>query len=316
MYRVLFLFLFTVIFSLTDVIAREQQDYKAYHLQVIEAEKLIAVEKYRSALDIYEQLFNEYEFVFLREYQIAAQLALYENDRQKAIAYIRQGIVSGWTLKSIKRNKYLTPLLEDGNWKSIKKEYPNLRRQYESGLNQNIRKQVKKMFSKDQWKAFKVLLRFSSKAQETYTEKKFAPHSERQIEALSKIIETYGYPGEKLIGNSYWVSTILSHHNSISIDYNKKDTLYSNLVPILKRAIKKGEMSPYEFALIDDWRISTLYNRKKPSYGILDPPKDPDYNTTNELRKNIYVRPYALRDSLIGIQKKTGMNFYLSDRWY
>ena len=31
---------------------------------------------------------------------------------------------------------------------------------------------------------------------------------------------------------------------------------------------------------------------------------------------NIYVRPYALRDALVDIQKKTNMNFYLSGRWY
>ena len=34
------------------------------------------------------------------------------------------------------------------------------------------------------------------------------------------------------------------------------------------------------------------------------------------LREIIYVRPYALRDELIAIQEKTGMDFYLPGRWY
>ena len=108
--------------SLATTSANEIQDYNIYHQQVIEAEKFIASGKYDSALLVFERLFNDYDFVFLSEYQIASQLSLYLNDNQKAINYLKQGISSGWKLKSIKKNAYLKPLLKGEEWKSVKKE--------------------------------------------------------------------------------------------------------------------------------------------------------------------------------------------------
>jgi hypothetical protein len=104
------------------------------------------------------------------------------------------------------------------------------------------REQVKKIFSKNQWKAFKTLFSFNSKVQDTSTQKKFAPHSERQIAEFFDIFKTYGYLGEILIGNNYWMSVILSHHNSISTIYNKKELLYPNLKPKLMDALKNDEI--------------------------------------------------------------------------
>lgn len=309
--------LFNCLFIFAAVInANEKRDYGIYHQRVIEAEKLIASENFDNALLVYEQLFDEYDFVFVREYQIAAQLALYVNNKKNAIKYLKQGILSGWEMKSIKKNKYLDKLRKDKVWQSIESEYPGLNKQYESNLNQIQRERVKKMYSRDQKKAIKALLRFSSKAQDNYAEKKFAPHSEKQMAELAEILKTYGYPGEKLIGNSFWMSTILSHHNSISTAYNKKDTIYPELRPILMAALKNGQMSPYEFATLDDWYLTTKYERTEPTYGFLDPPLASKMPTTNALREFIHIRPYELRDALVAVEKKTGMNFYMADRWY
>ena len=316
MAKILILFHFLSVFSSLVINAGEHQDYEFYHQQVIKAETLIASENYTEALFLYEQLFIDYDFIFLREYQIASQLAFYDGNIQKSLEYIKQGILSGWEIKSIKKNEYLTPLFKDEAWKSIKKEYPNLQAQYESKLNQNIREQVKKMYAKDQKKALKALLRLSSKSQDKYAENKFAPHSEQQMAEFSAILESNGYPGEKLIGNSTWMSTILSHHNSISTAYNVKDTIYPKLQPKLIEALKNGQMSPYEYVAIDDWYRTVRYDRKEVTYGILDPPSALNLSKTNELREKIFVRPYELRDELMAIEENTGMSLYLSDRWY
>lgn len=316
MAKILILFQFFSILSSPVINAGEHQDYEFYHQQVIKAEILIASENYAEALLLYEQLFNGYDFIFLREYQIASQLAIYEGDIKKSLEYVKQGVISGWEIKSIKKNEYLAPLFKDEAWRSIEKEYPNLQTQYESRLHQNIREQVKKMYAKDQKKALKALFRLSSKSQDKYAENKFAPHSERQMAEFSAILESNGYPGEKLIGNNTWMSTILSHHNSISTAYNKKDTLYPMLQPRLIDALKNGQMSPYEYVAIDDWYRTVKYDRKEATYGILDPPSSSSLSRTNELREKIFVRPYELTDQLMAIEEKTGMNLYLSDRWH
>ena len=310
MNKVILLFNLLLFSLLTTLSAGENQDYERYHQRVIDAEKLIGSEHYSDALQIYEELFNDYDFVFLREYKIASQLALYLNDKQKAREYLKNGMLSGWKMKSIKRNKYLERLREGEEWKAIKKEYRTLNKQYQSKLNHQLQKQVKKMLSKDQWKAFRVFLTFSSKGQDRCAERKFAPHSEKQMAELSDILKTYGYPGERLIGNSS-MSTILSHHNSISKAYVSQDQLYPNLKPKLKEALKKGQISPHNFALIDDWYLSVKHDRSEAAYGIIDPPSGSELPKTNQLRSAVFLRSVEIRNRLIDIQEKTGMNFYL-----
>ncbi|WP_394749209.1 hypothetical protein [Spongiimicrobium salis] len=303
-------------FFCTSVYADKPLDYNVYHKAVIEAEELIASENYKDALRIYDRLLGEYDFVFLREYQVATQLAFYLGDKEKAITYLQEGIRSGWTMKSIKNNNFLKPLRKEEDWKLVRKKYRNLRKQHTFTWNSEIRKQVKKMYSKDQRKALKALFKFGSKAKERYAERRFAPHSEKQIQEFSNILDAYGFPSERLIGNRYWMSTILSHHNSISTPYTKKDSSYPKLKPKLMVCLQNGQISPYEFAVIDDWYLSVKYNRKEPTYGILDRPTPAKLSKTNALREKINMRPYELRDALILIEKKIGVDLYLSDRWY
>ena len=53
------------------------EDYTTYHQRIAEAEELIAQEDFAQALSIYDQLFTDYAFVFRRDCQVAAQLALF-----------------------------------------------------------------------------------------------------------------------------------------------------------------------------------------------------------------------------------------------
>lgn len=301
----------------TVVQANDTLDYKIYHQCVVDAETMIAAENYTAALDIYENLFEKYEFIFLREYQIATQLALFLNDDQKAEKYLVNGIKSGWTMRSIKKNGFLDEFRDSESWESIKKQYRKLNQQYKSSYNESLSVRVKKMYSKDQRKAFGALFRFSSKAQDNYAERKFAPHSEQQIKEFLEILMEYGYPGEKLLGNEFWMSTILSHHNSISTEYNRKDTLYQSFKPKLKIALEKGEISAFSCAMIEEWYRAVIDDKDLPTYGILDGPLQKDLEKTNELRAEVYIRSIEVHNKLVAIEEKTGMHFYLDGHpWY
>lgn len=308
MIRYLTITLLFFIFSPNQLFAGSD-DYTQYHREVLEAERLICNEKFHEALQVYENLFRQYDFIFLKEYQIATQLAVYLGDLDKAFQLLEKAILAGWHKKSIRKNQFLKPLFEDPKWKVLQKKYPDLRKRYESSFNSDLQKQVKKMFSKDQWKAFGALFTLSSEAQDRYAEKRFAPHSEKQLAELMRILDKYGYPGERLVGNNYWASTILSHHNSISQAYNQKDSLYRKIRPKLEAALRNGQISPFEMALIDEWSRSTL--NTKPAYGILDPPTREDLPGTNSLRAEIFFRSIEIRNKLVDIQEKTGLNFYL-----
>lgn len=306
--------LYATIMTLAVIQEGKGQDYRNYNAQTIEAEKLISEGKFPEALTTYEQLFQNYAFVFLRDFKIATQLSLYLNKKSKSLDLIKKGINAGWELKNIKKNGYLKNHLKKTDWRIIKQSYPGLHSTYLAGLEYTLRKKVQRMFKEDQRKALGALFKVGNKAQERYAVKKFAPHSEIQISKLIKILEEHGYPGEMLIGNNFWMSTILSHHNSISKEYNSYDTAFNFIKPKLIHAIDQGQMSPYEYALIDDWQKATSSDGTEVGYGFLTSVHQSTLVETDQLRGLIGLRSIDLRNKLVDIEMKTGMDFYLP-RW-
>lgn len=293
-----------------------QENYLNYHLKVVECEQLIVKGKYPSAIDKFDSLFNQFDFLFLRDIKVATELSTYEKDYESGLKFLRLGIKAGWTLESINKNNNLESLKEQVEWAKVIATFDSLRKIYLSGLNFRLKEQVHEMFKKDQKKALGALFRIGQKAQDKYAEKKFAPHSEEQLQLLDSILNQHGYPGEKLIGNSLWASVILCHHNSISLNYNSKDTLYTQLKPKLIEALKRGEISPYELAQIEDWKTAGLTGHELTACGFIGKiPNNTELKTVNENRSEIGLRSIELRNNLIDVEKSTGLNLYLPKGW-
>lgn len=288
-----------------------EEDYRAYHRTIALAQKRIAHKKYQEALNLYQQVFNSYHFVFLKDYIIATQLALQLGKQKDAFIYLKRAMAAGWTLKEVKKVKFLKKLQRDPEWEIVVEQRDSLRSVYQKSGNRELRSIVKRMFNKDQRKALLALFTFNSKRQDQYAEKKFAPHSEKQLAELSRIINTYGYPGEKLIRNRYWTSVILSHHNSISRSYNLKDSLYPAIRPKLLRAIEAGEITPEEFVRIDDWYMASISGGQEKLFGHLTGSlTQNELEKVNQLREEIGMIDVETANRLIDLQSQTGMNFY------
>lgn len=295
-----------------------QLDYEAYHRQIIKAEEWIADEKYAEAITTFEAFFGDYNFIFLRDYKVAAQLAFFINQEQKAFEFLKQGLANGLTLKEIKKNKWLKLAQHKSAWKTLKSQYPTLHEQYLKRLDQNLRAEVKDMFKDDQKLALANLFIFGANAKERFLQKKIIPQSEKQVIRLQEILQEKGYPGEKLIGADawHWMWTILCHHNSISSEYAQKDTLYSSLKPQLLTAIQRGELHPYDYAIIEDWYVAVKSNRKEAAYGYLNPLTLSELPQADALNEKHGMRSIALRNRLVDIQVKTGLNFYLAGSFW
>lgn len=305
------LFLILVIFASFYVAAQKSSDYKTYYQRIIQAEMLIASEKYAEALSVMDSVFEDYSYVFLRDYKVAAQLALYIGNQQKAFLYLALGIANGWTLTDIKNNRFLQSLQHKPEWNLLLKRYNSLRHTYTNKLNHQLKNEVHEMFIQDQKLAQMNLRINDEEAQDKFLIQQFAPQSERHMRRLFRILSQKGYPGEKLIGNQVWAWTILSHHNSISPEYNRNDTLYQALRPLLLKAVQSGELSPYDFAVFEEWRIAVTSGHRDKSYGYLDTLAQMDVVRSNQLRADIGMRSIETTNKLVDIQQKTGMDFYL-----
>ena len=308
--------LILIVSNFYTLLAQTQANYLDYHRDIIKAEELIAAEKYTEALAVFEGVFAAYDFVFLRDYKVAAQLTLFLNDKEKTFHWLKTGIEHGLTLKEIQRNTLLQSLRHEAAWKMLQSQYATLQKSYSESLNQSIRTEVQDMFKRDQQLAFANLFIIGKKAKERFLHKKFIPQSEQQLARLNEIINQYGYPGEKLIGNWTWMSTILSHHNSISTEYVRQDTIYPALKPRLTAAILAGELSPYDYAIIEDWYVAVKSDRKEAAFGYLNTLTEAELPKSNELRQNIGMRSIAIRNRLVDIQAKTGIDFYLAGSFW
>jgi hypothetical protein len=297
--------------SFFKLTAQKQTDYTNYHQDIISAEELIINGKYSDALQIFEEVFDKYDYIFLKDYKVAAQLALFTKDETKAFKFIKLGILDGCTLDEITGDKFFKPLQKEKEWETIKSQYDTLRSEYDKRINQQIGAEIHEMFKKDQRLDLPYYFRIGKKAKERYALRKFAPSSENQITRLNEILNSYGYPGGKLIGNEIWTLTILIHHNSISTKYVQKDTLYPALKPKLFDAIRKGEMSPNDYALIEDWYVGVKSNWKDGAYGYVTTLRVQEFSKSNALRQNIGLCSIETRNRLVDIQERTGMNFYL-----
>lgn len=222
-----FLILLATYFSLVSIsfTTYGKGSYIDYHKEIVNCEELIVKNKFAVAINKFDSLFTEFQFVFLRDIKVATQICAREKNINSGFRFIRLGISNGWALEDIMKSDELSLFHEDPEWEKVLSEYDSLYSQYSARLNIDISDQVIEMFKNDQKKALRALFRIGQKKRIKYAENKFAPHSEMQLAQFKLILDQYGYPGELLIGDNLLMSVILSHHNSISVNYNLKDTL-------------------------------------------------------------------------------------------
>ncbi|MBD0400681.1 hypothetical protein [Flammeovirga sp. EKP202] len=300
----------SLIFSLYPY--SDTADYQNYHQQIIHIEEMIVDEQYNVALDEYVKLFDQYDYIFKRDLKIAADLSLFLKRKEQSISLISTCLSRGWELKSFQKDR-LKELLSKSEYENLRQQASQLHQQYISNLDLNTKEAVHHLFKEDQKMALKGFLKWGDKAQEKFMDSKFAPHSEKQMKTLKHIIISKGYPGEQLIGNNYWGATVISHHNSMSYNYVKRDTLFTDLKPYLIESLRDGQLSPYEMALMEDWRNAVLRDSSTIAFGYVNPPTIQTLKQINKNRYKIGLRSIELRNKLVKIEKKVGLKFYLPD---
>ena len=124
-------------------VCAQQTDYSKYHKEINEAEKLIAEKNYGLALDRYEKLIGDFEFIFQRDCKVAAQLSAHQDRIDLTFQFLRKGVLTGWELKDIRKNKTLKKIMELPEWRAFEDQYAQLRVEYESGLNSDLSARVK-----------------------------------------------------------------------------------------------------------------------------------------------------------------------------
>ena len=306
------LFLLLAIFQISLLV--NAQDYDAYQGVCREIENTLLRQDWEEALEGYRQLRRDYDFLFGKDLKIALQLAYRTGDSVSFQRFSQETFARGWKWKRAKKELKMNPDFASGMGRELK----SFARKAEPPAfpYPEMREQVKRLFVQDQWQALGALFTFSSEKQDRYAERKIAPKARERVEEISEIIKQVGYPGEMLVGNSIWTSTILSHYNSISEKFVKEDTLYPVLRNSLRKELGLGRISPFEFAMIDNWYQSVGSGREIESYGILEGEVSEDSISTVDANRLAVGLPGIYNyNRLLELQSKSGIRLFFGEAW-
>jgi predicted transcriptional regulator len=236
------------------------QTYLDYYKIINDAEIATLDKKFRKSDSLYQVAFKLVQKPFKEDYFLAAINADKFNSNEDTDNYLRNGVKNGLTIERIK--KEIKHFKKSKFWKAFKKDYETLRKEYLGNINITLYNEIDEMIKKDQatrkpisgsWK--------QSKRVDSYNYKR-----------LLKIIQENNnkWPGFSTIGEitpkgKYNVTKNIA----LMLLHFKKDQV-ENLKPYMLEAVLEGEMYPYHYARIIDYKSFSLSNSNIKKNGELD----------------------------------------------
>ena len=251
--------LFTIVFNFIF-----SQNYIDFQKNITRAEIAILDSNYTEATNIYYDLFQNYDFVFLGNCVSACQSAIAINNDTLAFYFATRAIKHGLKMNQIETEKTLKLLQTKAQWNTFSANYDSLRAIYTKSVNWELRKKINELYDRDQLWRDRHELQWWNFLWKPLIKRRWYKELEQIVEMeLVPLIKQYGYPGEKLIG----VDEKYMHHKSKNDSYNSSKIViilihyYSknrNLDDtFLIDEIKKGNLNAKQFADFHDFRART-----------------------------------------------------------
>ncbi len=256
-------YLLVAIFFFSFVQISYSQNYIDFQKNITRAEIAILDSNYNEASNIYYDLFQNYDFVFLGNCVSACQSAIAINNDTLAFYFAERAIKHGLKMNQIETEKTLKLLQTKPQWNTFSANYDSLRAIYIKSVNWELRKKINELHDRDQLWRDRHELQWWNLLWNPIIKHFWYKDLEKIVEMeLVPLINEYGYPGEKLIGidekymhhkfreepyNSFMVRLILIHY------YSKNRSLDDTF---LIDEIKKGNLNAKQFADFHDFRAS------------------------------------------------------------
>lgn len=240
------------------------QDYIEYHRTFNRIDEDVLFQNYTLAIERLDSIYSNYDFIYAKHCIKALQICITTNDSIKADKWLEKCFKQGIPVWIIRTNEITNKSLTYSTTQKTLNNFDSLHSIYLSSIDTNLREKIDSILTIDQ--------KYTRKVNDGFV--LFIPfywlqwgiNNKRQFKQLKQIIETYGYPEEKLIGLpniqdsvafakhfTFWgpselrdsrVQIMLQHCYSTwhKIDFDFKDTLHKNLC--------NGNMPAFQYALI------------------------------------------------------------------
>jgi hypothetical protein len=260
------------------------QDYITYHRTFNRIDEDVLSQNYSVAIERLDSIYSNYDFIYAKHCIKALQICVTTNDSINADKWLAKCFKQGIPLWIIRTNDLTNKSLTYFTTQKTLNNFDSLYSNYRSSVDINLREKIDSLLTIDQ--------KYTRKVNDGFV--LFKPiywlqwgiNNKRQFKLLKQIIETYGYPEERLIGLSFiqdsvafakhftfWgpselrdsrVQIMLQHCYSTwhKIDFDFKDTLYKNLC--------NGNMPAFQYALIIAFMLPDKQKYINNKFGLRD----------------------------------------------
>lgn len=225
-----------------------QANYFKYHKEINKAEKLYAEEDFNSSLNIYTEVFEKFEYVFLKDLIIAAQIAVLDSKEDLAITWLERAVKNGFDCNCITKFKVLNKISSKNKWLDIVSNSQIYYDQYLAKIDEKLHREFHHRYKTE---------RETNSSKE---KSKYLKVVQNNFNRTKKLMNSIPFPSERIIGidndsifttsknklrncevaNSKVISTLLNQDKAISKIGIEK----------FIEAIKLGHLHPRQFANI------------------------------------------------------------------
>lgn len=318
--RKIILFLLLLLSSLRSF--SQEKDYFDYHKRVSKALMSMLDGDYQNSLKEYRLIAKDYDFIFPKDYYIAAQLAASIDSVNISKHFLSRIITNGVDLNFLKRNKILNIKYSNQDWSDLKeidnkKEYFNNYKLIENIYNLDQTFKCKN----DRWFNNRRFL-LNKKLNQNYLE-----FNDSLVDALLDFTKRNGFPSYQIIGCNH--QPIISSSKALIIMYHHPNAFSKFGDSLLLSEVKKGNLHLFDYALLYDFEARhylvqpKLYknqNIKKYKFNVrwenIDPKKGGvpiDDNVTNRERIKIGLVPVEYQRKMKVLNQRYRMNYSNND---
>lgn len=175
-----------------------QQNYKHYHLNINKAEEQAFVQNdIKAALQTYQNIFNQYDFVFSHDCMTAIELALFDSNAIALLSFADKGTQNGLLPRHFNSIPYIKkhPLYIQYT-DSIVSLYKRNRPKYLARIDTAALQKMYSLFAYDQMEKNP----YKSEGIGPETGRRYKPMIEKTWQELKQLIYEKGWPSDKLIG--------------------------------------------------------------------------------------------------------------------
>ncbi|MDA8692787.1 hypothetical protein N9L92_01905 [Saprospiraceae bacterium] len=232
-----------------------QEDYLDYHQSIIIAEDLISDEKFEDAVVEYNKLFEAYDYVFIKDLLIAAQIAYLSKNIEKTNEWLIEAISDGYDCDCIDRLPVFKEYVKSNDWIIIESKSKELNEAYLGTIDRGL--------------YYEFHHRYKEEQENKSNRSRYRDIVISNYKRIKELMDTIPFPSERIIGidngaifktssggslsnceasNSKVIPTLLHYDNPIT-DIGIEKFLY---------ALKLGHLHPRQFASIYSFETSYL----------------------------------------------------------